>query len=156
MVFDTNLKPSLVEHRIITSPFVGALHPDSVPVVVKGISLDPHPKKVRKTTVLSKNLLRHDLKHVKLAVVQNLFPQEQRSRLSAGRLKHFQENWKKLKSDPQILVLEEGYQIPFSSEPKKTKPPNPAHLCQLFGVKMWQYPVFYWNLMNLWMLKFRK
>ena len=31
-------------------------------------------------------------------------------------------------SDPQILELVQGYQIPFSSEPKQMKPPNPVHL----------------------------
>ena len=34
----------------------------------------------------------------------------------------------KLTSDPQILELVEGYQIPFSSEPKQTKLPNSVHL----------------------------
>lgn len=61
--------------------------------------------------------------------VQNLFSQEQKPGLPvAGRLKHFQENWKKLTSNPAILILVEGYQIPFSSEPKQTKPLNPVDL----------------------------
>ena len=64
-------------------------------------------------------------------LVQTLFPQEQRSGLPvARRLKHFhfQENRKKLSSDPQSLKLVERYQIPFLPEPKQTKPRNPAHL----------------------------
>ena len=62
-------------------------------------------------------------------LVQNLFPQEQRSVLPVdGGLKYFQENWKKLTNDPQIFELVEDYQIPSSSEPKQTKPPNPVHL----------------------------
>ena len=48
--------------------------------------------------------------------------------LVAGRLNHFQENWKKLTSDPQTLELVEGYQILFSSQPKQTKSSNPVHL----------------------------
>ena len=61
--------------------------------------------------------------------VQNLFSQEQKSGLPAARrLKHFQENCKKLTSNPAILILVEGYQIPFSSEPKQTKPLNPVDL----------------------------
>ena len=107
-------------------PFVGALYPDSVPAVVEGISSEQHHTETRKTTVVSeKVLIRQDLKHVH-PLLQNLFPQEQRSGLPVvGRLKHFQENWKKLTSNPQIL---EDYQIPFSSEPKQTKLPNPVHL----------------------------
>ena len=68
------------------------------------------------------------MKHVH-PVVQNLFLQEHRSGLPvAGRLKHFQENWKKLTSNHQILELVEGYKIPFPSEPKQTKPPNLVYL----------------------------
>ena len=66
---------------------MGALYPDSVPVVVEGISSGQHPKEVRKTTVISKKVsIRQGLKHAH-ALVQNRFPQEQRSCLPvAGRL----------------------------------------------------------------------
>ena len=108
---------------------MGALYSDSVPVVLESISSELHHTAVRKTTVVSEKVpIKQDLKYVH-PLVQNLFPQEQRSGLPvAGRLTHFQENWKKFTSDPQILELVEDYQIPFSSEPKQTKLPNPAHL----------------------------
>ena len=70
-----------MEHRIITSPFVGALYPDSVPVVVEGISSEQHHTEVRKTTVVSEKVpINQDLKHAH-PLVQSLFPQEQRSGL---------------------------------------------------------------------------
>ena len=60
VAFNTNLQAFLVEHRIITSHF--ALYPDSVPVLVKGISSERHPNEVRKTTVLSEKVpIRQDL-----------------------------------------------------------------------------------------------
>ena len=92
-----------------------AFYPDSVPVVVEGISSEQHHTEVRKTKVVSEKVpIKKDLKHVH-PLVQNLFHREQRSGLPvAGRLTHFQENWKKLTNDPQISELVEGYQIPFS------------------------------------------
>ena len=70
-----------------------------------------------------KILIMQGLQHVH-ALVQHLFPQEQRSDLPvAGRLKHFLKNWKVLTSDPHILEIVEGYQIPSLSIPQQVKPP---------------------------------
>ena len=42
----------------------------------------------------------------------------------AGRLQYFLENWEKLTSDPSILNIAKGYQIPFLSVPiHKSSPP---------------------------------
>ena len=106
----------------IINPFEGALYPE--PMVAEGISSVEQPKEVRKNLIaIGKIPIMQGLQHVH-ALVQNLFPQEQRSDLPvAGRLKHFLKNWKVLTSDPHILEIVEGYQIPFLSIPQQVKPP---------------------------------
>ena len=106
----------------IISPFEGALYPE--PMVAEGISSVEQPKEVRKNLIATGKIpIMQGLQHVH-ALVQNLFPQEQRSDLPvAGRLKHFLKNWKVLTSDPHILEIVEGYQIPFLSIPQQVKPP---------------------------------
>ena len=124
---DSNANYYILKLGHLTNLFVGAPYPISV--VAESI-LSEKPKDVRKTIIVSKNLplMKQDLQHVH-ALVQSLFPQEQRSDLPiARRLKNFQENRKKLTSNPQISEIIEGYQIPFLSEPKQMKPPIPAHL----------------------------
>ena len=60
--------------------------------------------------------------------IKSVFSGEEVRPIGSRLVKHFQENWKKLTNYPKILELMEGYQIPFSSGPKQTKPPNPACL----------------------------
>ena len=43
----------------------------------------------------------------------------------ARRLKYLLRNWRKLLTNPLILVIVQGYTIPFTSQPKTGKPPRP-------------------------------
>ena len=106
----------------IISPFEEALYPE--PMVAEGISSVEQPKEVRKDLIATGKIpIMQGLQHVH-TLVQNLFRQEQRSDLPvAGRLKHFLKNWKVLTSDPHILEIVEGYQIPFLSILQQVKPP---------------------------------
>ena len=48
----------------------------------------------------------------------------------AGRYQYFLKNWGKLRNNPLILELVEGYQIPFLSEPSQTAPPSSNSMSQ--------------------------
>ena len=45
----------------------------------------------------------------------------------AGRLKHFEEAWKILTKDSEILELVEGYKVPFNKNPVQQKIPETTH-----------------------------
>ena len=84
-----NHQTTLAGH--LTSSFVGTLYPDSV---AAGNISSEQSKEVGKTAFLSESvpIIKQDLKYVH-PLVQNLFPQEQRTDLPvAGRLKHFHKN----------------------------------------------------------------
>lgn len=58
---------------------------------------------------------------VKNTLVRNTCKQEN---FKAGRLKAFKSNWTGLTSDPVILGVIEGFQIPFTTIPKQDRPPK--------------------------------
>ena len=62
--------------------------------------------------------------HIHLAI-KGLFPPKKAQNFpQAGRLQYFLENWEKLTSNPAILNIVKGYQIPFLSAPiQKSCPP---------------------------------
>ena len=62
--------------------------------------------------------------HIHLAI-KGLFPPKKAQNFpQAGRLQYFLENWEKLTSNPAILNIVKGYQIPFLSVPiQKSCPP---------------------------------
>ena len=49
---------------------------------------------------------------------------------TAGRLRFFLENWKKLTNDPFILKVVQGYQIPLLSEPTQFSSPSEVQMKQ--------------------------
>lgn len=71
-------------------------------------------------------------------LIQDLFLQEQVRPSSNRQMRHFQKNWKKLTSDPQILGIAEGYQIPFFI---KAKPDGAFQLTSYNG----EGGVFWWT-----------
>ena len=107
---------------------MGALYPDSVPVVVEGISSGQHPEEVRKTSYIKKSFNKAGFEACACSSAKSVSSGAEVMPTSSRQIKTFSGKLEKLTSDPQILELVEDYQIPFSSEPKHMQPLNPVHL----------------------------
>ena len=117
MTFNANLQATLVEHCIITSSFVGTLYLNSVPVVVEGIFFRATSQRGKKNIRKSSN--KAGFEECAPSSRNSVSSGAKARPTSSRQIKTFSERLKKkFTSNPQILELMEGYEIPFSSESK--------------------------------------